>query len=274
MTTFSPEQIAQITALIVAATTPQALLREPSPQQPPYQQQLLPHQPQQQPPLQQPPHTQSQQRQPPQPSLGQTYDERSLAPSVAQTAVTMMPTNARALEILAHAEARAATERELVKRLCLLLRPTEENVWPLLLRLVVVFPHEISSSPNLRARLIAASRRLSNEHPALYALLVATAPNLPITPQDLGAGNPVAADACILGAVLFARAFGPWAIMGRVDQRRVAHHNDTRFERVDVTTALEALAEDWLLTEKPPQKQQQKRPRDEPGPLLKNPKQM
>ena len=190
----------------------------------------------------------------------------NLAPSLA---TTVLPQTLWFHKIVETHERQAATERDLVKRLCHLLRPSEESVWPPLLRLIVVAPGQITSSPQLRLRLAAAGHRFTTEHPALHAALVAH--DRPLSAQELGATTPVAVECCLLAALGVARSLGPWAIIGRVDLYRQARHNGVRYERTELTAMLEQLAEEWLLqddrrkdtSEKHKEDKPDKRPREE-----------
>lgn len=152
---------------------------------------------------------------------------------------------------------RAKDERELVKRLCTLLRPTHENVWPPLLRVALLSPAELTSSPNLRARLMAVARRLEQEYPALITLLK-EAGDRPLNTTDLGATTMASVDCFLLAATELAKEVGPWTIMARVDLLRTQRHIPERYERAELTTVLENLCEEWLLGE-----QSMKRPREE-----------
>ena len=162
-------------------------------------------------------------------------------PSTAANCLYTIPS-----KVLEEAEREAGSERDLIKRLCLLLKPTDKDFFPALLRLTLANPGEVTSSQTLRGRLITAAKRLHEEHGTLFKLLQHSKDY--ITPDSLGIQNqPLMVDFVKMAATLAARLVGRWAILGRVDMYRNKTFNKERFNGVELVVILKQLSEDWLV---------------------------
>lgn len=147
-------------------------------------------------------------------------------------------------KILEDTEHRATSERDLVKRLCVLLRPTIVDMFPPLLRLTLVNPGEVVSSPQLRLRVISAVKRFQDEHAPLHTFLQGVAG--PVTGTTMGVSG-LAEDMALLAAEMLAKNVGRWALLGRADIYRAKKLIATRINSSDLSTMLSQLGEDWLL---------------------------
>ena len=215
-------------------------------------QQQQPHQPQAGPQQQVPQQTEHENHMTVHPTLMMEPEAQrpmviSRQPSVA---IVALPTFILPSKVLEDMEREIPNERELIKRLCALLKPTEKDLFPALLRLTLINPGEVTSSTNLRGKLVTAVKRLQTEFGVLFSFLRQSRNQ--ITPESIGAQN-LFLDFTLMAAMLAARLVGRWAILGRVDMYRNRVLNKDRFNGIDLLEILKQLGEDWLLGDHEPQ---------------------
>lgn len=169
----------------------------------------------------------------------------SLAPTTTMSVASVVPTTHAAQ--LADANAKALSERDLVRRLCHLLQPTPSDLFPSLLRACLLVPEEVTSSPNLRGKLLESAKQFAEENPLLLQVLLAGT-NTAITVETLLAdASPLAQEVALLAASLLARTIGRWAILGRVDMWRTKRRMTERMNSAELVLLLAELGETWLL---------------------------